>query len=253
MEPFAHYLVNSDWILNLVQQRKMSYEDARAEMIKTVKGLPPKLASFDVWNKEQRQAALRSHIAGELQELDAPKWPFRNVDAVISWLGEFDTLRHLYRFLVLEGPGQVGKTQYARSLSLSPEPFLEVVCMAATEPHLSGFVELVHDTILFDEASPMMAIRCKKLFQAGVGWVTLGQSSTNCHAYSLWPFRVKMIVCSNKWSSQVAADLSAEDQECIQLNCVYCRVTSPLFLQDPGLCISLDVAPASAVLHGIHD
>ena len=91
-----------------------------------------------------------------------------------------------------------------------------------------------------------MVIRCKKLFQAGASWVTLGQSSTNCHAYSCWLHRVRMVVCCNNWT-RLLNERCAEDQEWLNTNSIYSSVTEPLWVagdDDPHV---LGSATASCV------
>ena len=83
------------------------------------------------------------------------------------------------------------------------------------------------------EATPKTVIRCKKLFQAGASWVTLGASNTNCHAYRCWLHRVKMIICSNTWSA-LLEKMSPEDQEWLVSNSMHHMVTEKLWVSSDG-------------------
>ncbi len=230
VEPYADYLVNSDWIFNLVQQRKMAFSDARRELVKSAKCLPTKLSALEVWNKETAAESLENHIKGVTSVCKALTQPFRVVDIVEDWKLQFATIRHRYKFLVLEGKSRTGKTQFARELMDDEEgDYLEIDCSGATEPDARDFVALKHKLIIFDEGSPSMVVRCKKLFQAGNCWVRLGQSATNCFAYKVWPHRVRMVICTNRWESCVS-DMNEEDQEWLQSNSFYYKVEDKLWI-----------------------
>ena len=74
-----------------------------------------------------------------------------------------------------------------------------------------------------------MVVRNKKLFQAPLEPVQLGQSSTNCFAYAISCHGVLLVVCSNKWRAELQ-ELSDEDREWLERNQVYVHVTEPLWL-----------------------
>ena len=76
-----------------------------------------------------------------------------------------------------------------------------------------------------------MVLNCKKLFQAGASEVTIGASSTNCHAITVFPHRVRMVICSNRWSEDVAT-LGMADQQWLTINAVRVEVKRPLWQMD---------------------
>ena len=47
--PFVDYLVDGNWIMNLCQARKITYEDAKSELIHTAKNLTRVLPNLDAW------------------------------------------------------------------------------------------------------------------------------------------------------------------------------------------------------------
>jgi hypothetical protein len=126
---------------------------------------------------ESRRVPAEQGVAGLLE-------PSRHVLAVDAWLAFSRTTRMLYKFLVLEKPSCVGKTQVSSSLSLSNK-FLEVDCSGCVEPDLWRYESLLHDVILFDEAACHLVLRCKKLFQASLSTVIMASSCTNCHSYHI--------------------------------------------------------------------
>ena len=50
-----------------------------------------------------------------------------------------------------------------------------------------------------------LVLKLKRLFQSPSAYITLGTSTTNCHAYTIYPHRIGMIICSNRWAEELAA------------------------------------------------
>jgi len=225
--PFQDYLVNGEWVMNLLQQQKLEFQSARAELVKVGKNLPRLLQCLDKWEQEHENARLQGRIADIMAELNADKKPFRRIPEVEEWLAQYTKNRMRYRFLVLEGPSGLGKTQF--SLSLSPGS-MEVTCSNCDEPDLREFKPMQHDLILLDEATTTLVLKCKKLMQAGAAWVSLGSSSTNMYAYKIWAHKVRFIVSTNTWSHELTR-CAAADRDWLVANCVHVRVSAPLFEQ----------------------
>ena len=143
-----------------------------------------------------------------------------------KWLEQYKVLKDRYIFLCLDGKSQTGKTRFAANLT-SADKFLNIDCSSATEPDLRIFDRHQHDVVSFDEARPEMILRVKKLAQASVDQVRLGQSATNVNSYVVWFHRVKLVVASNVWASQLK-QCSPEDEAWLIKNSVYVFVDSPL-------------------------
>ena len=58
--------------------------------------------------------------------------------------------------------------------------------------------------------------------------VTLGQSKTNCHSYSIYLNECLLAIASNEWQEKVDL-LSRASRDWIHANQVYVRVTKPLW------------------------
>jgi hypothetical protein len=133
------------------------------------------------------------------------------------------------KFLVLEGPSQVGKTEYARSLVASPEAVLELNCVNQKQfVDLRAFSPGVHRLVLWDEAEPSLILNNKKLIQGQAVEVQMGMSSTSCHGYSIFPWGLLMVVCSNTWSWHMRA-LPQEDAQWLSSNSIHVQVITPLW------------------------
>ena len=230
LSPFKDYLVSGEWIMNLVQANKITYEMARLELVRSAKNLPRLLPALEKWKKERDLITLESRKIQAQQGVAPLRKPSRHVPAVDDWLASFRATRMRYKFLVLEGPSCVGKTQFSSSLS-PRNKFLEVDCSGCVEPDLRRYDALLHDVILFDEATCELVLRCKKLFQASLSTVILASSGTNCHSYQVWVYRKQLIVSSNRWSLELA-QLSHPDREWLVANSVHVAVTSPLWIAD---------------------
>ena len=223
--PFSSYLVNGEWVMNLVQQGKMDPDTARKEIIRTAKNLPRLLQGLDRYIKEREDLIMLDEIRRTMEELKKQTVPFRVLPAVNEWKNSFETLQFRYKFLVLEGPSKMGKTEFCKSLSPC---LLEVDCSNAESPDLKEYQPKQHTAVLFDEASAKMVIRYKKLFQSGAFWVTCCGSSTNMFSYKVWVHRKMLIVSSNKWSFEVDA-MPKTDADWLSANSVVVKVDSPLF------------------------
>ena len=144
--------------MNLLQQRKLAFGDARVELLKAGKNLPRCLQNLNKWDHEEEQTLLQGHIGQVALKLSLLKRPFRKVPAVEAWLAQYQHDLFRYRFLVLEGPSGLGKTQF--SVSLSPRS-LEVTCSNCEEPDLREFKSGTHDLVLLDEAKCILVLNCK--------------------------------------------------------------------------------------------
>ena len=74
--------------MNLLQQRKLAFACARAELIKVGKNLPWLLQNLDHLEHEEEQAALQGHIGEVSSKLSLLKRPFSKVLAVDAWLAQ---------------------------------------------------------------------------------------------------------------------------------------------------------------------
>ena len=227
IEPFHTYLVNGEWVLNLVQAGKMHPQVARAEIIKTAKNLPRLLQNLDKYVSEMREQRLRDRIAQIELELQRSERPFKIFPEIERWKEEHAVARPRYRFLVLVGPSGLGKTQFAKSL-VGKGRSLELNMASAPEPNLKDYDHEQHDLILFDECSAEKVLLQKKLFQAPLSAVSLGQSTTGCFAYDVWVHAKLLVVASNVWHHDVH-ELRKADADWLAANSLVLDVSEPLW------------------------
>ena len=209
---FKKFSVNPRWVTTFWQSGHLTIASARAEYVKCKGNLIQNLANHDVVARETLASALHEKKRIISEALRAEMVEFRHVPQKEPFLEQFEHISNRYKFMVVHGESGTGKTVWARWLFGDPQFVLEVNCASCPEPDLRDLDPLLHKAILYDEASPEMVLRQKKLFQAPPASVRLGCSTTNCHAYDVFVSGVAMIIASNTWVSDVEALKKPEDR-----------------------------------------
>jgi hypothetical protein len=229
--PFTGFVVSPTWVMVLLQQEKIAVKVAREQIVRTGNNLTRRLADFDKWQDEIATARLRSSIAARTERLETTLRPFVSLPVVDRWWATYSTGDHHRKpFLVLEGPSQVGKTAYARSLCGDPSATLELNCANTTMVQLKAFDSGRHKAIIWDELAAKVVVAEKKVFQAPCCLLDLGASPTGQHVYHVYLADTVHIICSNKWTSDLGG-LTWEDRLWITKNQVHVVVDQPLWQQ----------------------
>jgi hypothetical protein len=222
------YPVNPLWICRLLSSQHISSSTAKSHFAKAVFAAKMNIENVTAAEKYNAYEKLRSDKLIVDNSLRMTQRAFRLIPAVTDWLASFGELKDRYKFLVLDGASGLGKTRLAANMTTA-EKFLLVDCASSTTPDMLDFVRGRHDVVLYDEAHVDMIIKNKKLFQSGIDIAKLASSATNNCAYSVWMHRVKQIVCSNVWESELKL-LPDGDRDWINKNSIYVEVTSPLWI-----------------------
>jgi hypothetical protein len=188
------------------------------------------LQDFDRKQQELEALDLEVHIQERQVLLEQRVRPFRQLPVVQKWLQDVQQVSFRKKFLVLEGPSGLGKTEYAKRLFGQPSVCFEVNMAKNDEFELKTFKPKQHKMIFWDEASPSLVCNQRKLFQCPACWVQLGGSSTGCYSYKVWVNDACMVVSSNRWSEQVQR-LPHLDAMWLLANQVLVPVTESMFLQ----------------------
>jgi len=226
-QPFVDYQVSCEWIWSLLQSRKISLQQARDEMVRQTKCLTRHLPNVDRVRSELVALQLKDTIAKKEEEFQKHRKPFRTIKAVDALVADLRVARERRRFLVLDGPSRLGKTQYAMSL-FGREHTLEVNAACEESPNLAGFDHTKHKAVLLDEAPPEMVLRNRKMFQCPNAMVQLAQSKTSCHSYEVYLNDTLLIICSNSWSISVSQSPAVEASWIIA-NQVLVTITEPMW------------------------
>jgi hypothetical protein len=219
--------VNGTWVMSLMSSKKMSAERARVEVTLCGSGLTRRLADLDKYVQECRSIDLSDHIAAKVARLEKQLKSFVRIPAVDEWVAKYSGDCFRKKFLVLEGPSGLGKTEFAKRILGNANDTFEINCAGGDHFDLRGFVPLRHRLILWDEASPSLVSKERRLFQCPPAWISLGNSATGCHSYKVWCNDCLMVVNSNKWTSELSL-LPHGDAQWIIANQVLVAVTSSL-------------------------
>jgi len=228
--------LKAEWVTAYWSQKKMSHPAAIREYIHVRRDAKRHIQNVLDVRAFSRQQDLARRAAVIRQRLAASKAPRRQLPQVEEeFLPQFaDESLHRRKFLVLDGGSGFGRTEFARSLARSSESFIELTCSNTEHVDLRAFSPDAHDVIIWDECPPSLVLKFKKLFQGQAAEVMLGQTNTSQHAYSVFVYNVKMVVCSNLWQLQLRL-LPREDAEWLEKNSIYVHVTAPLWrLHDGG-------------------
>ena len=177
--PFKAFPVTPEWITNLWQTDKVTADTATLLYIRAKKRVKQYTENVRAQTQLSRQLQVKAAKADAVQALEAMKRPSVRLEAVDTlFMPQFPTHAYRRKFLVLDGPTRVGKTQFAKALA-GEAATLEVNCAGSVEPDLRSFDPTLHRAIVFDEASANLVLRHKKLFQGGVEEVSMAASATN--------------------------------------------------------------------------
>ena len=216
------------WICSLLSSQHINGRTAKSHFAKAVFAAKLNIENVTAAEKYNAHETMMLEKLVVDNSLRLTQRAFRSIPEVTAWLGSFDDLKDRYKFLVLDGASGLGKTRLAANMTTA-EKFLLVDCASSTTPDVLDFVRGLHDVVLYDEAHVDMIIKNKKLFQSGIDIAKLASSATNNCAYSVWMHRVKQIVCSNVWESELKL-LPDGDRDWINKNSIYVKVTSPLWI-----------------------
>jgi len=226
--PFRDYLVQGQWIMNLVQAQKLSVSVAKEYILRSCHNVVRFMRDLESVQQQEQTIAVQAAKMEARLALRCVARPFLSLPPVNEWAEQYDVIAYRYKFLLLEGPSMMAKTAFAEHLVPRHRAFLEVNCAAGTEPDMRGFRYNEHGLILFDEINPAQVAGQRKLFQACNSELQLGCSNTNMFAYSVYAHRVRMVLASNTWSERLK-ELPAGDQEWLAVNCVHIVVDRPLY------------------------
>lgn len=227
-------LVRPSWVLELYAMRKMS-ESAFIKELIAARGRAKTIIEDLRWQRQllDTQAMQEKALAVQMAFARIAK-PFKTVPAVEEWRtqygdGEFGntgTIRARYKFLVLTGPSQVGKSMFAAQLF---PPCHQCFCLGQSEPDLRHYNPATHRSICCEEVEPAMVLANRLLFQAGMQVVTMCQSKCQQHAFSIFVHGVPFILCSNDWVRRTA-ELPPEGREWLASNSVVVEANEPLYM-----------------------
>ena len=215
------------------EAEKLLPKDARVEFIKCGFNLATNLRNVDARQtaerEERKAASKRQRLA---LKMDEPLYEPIEFALATTWLREQARVLYRQKTFIINGPTRCGKSQWLKMVI--PGNTYCCNCKGILHPDLRDFEgPPFEDNILFDEVSPQMISEHRDLFQAPRHDISLGQSTTNCHAYKHCFFRVRMMGTSNKWTEEMVALYKASpgDHDWVEQNTMVLDVTQYMFSQ----------------------
>ena len=203
LQPFVGYPVNPEWIFAMIENRKLSYLNARHQLIFTGKGLSRRLHDLDTWHKANEVLELQEHSLAVQQQIRSTNKPFRTLIDVDTWLERaMQPYQPRKKMLVLTGPSRMGKTEYVRSL-FPLGAVLELNCAGLEHVCLQDFSAVRHKCIMWDEVHPRLVASNRKLFQHPACWLDMNHSPTGQHVLRLWVNDACSILLTNSWEEDL--------------------------------------------------
>ena len=255
---FQVMMVNIDFVKRLWMSRKMSYDCAMAEGIKTRNNVP-----FFVQMLNKSRALEYSMDVEELTASAEKTWeskPFKDATSeevaflaqfccryteanlVHSWaatvcanscLASSLSLRR-FKVLILDGLSRTGKTERAANF-FGISNCLIVNCQSVVSPNLRPIMKGCYSAVIYDEADWMLMSVNRALFQSSPRGIQLSQSTCNEAAYTVVVWRIPMILTSNNFWAK-CQDESARDW--ILANSYYRWIDEPTWIDEPDATVS---------------
>ena len=219
--------MQTKFVMNLWRENKISHATCITDLLRAREPQSLKLVEIiqgfeaqelaDNIQRQSREAVLavfakharfRRHATVQAYQLQIDKSRFGQVDRAKS--------------LLLCGSSGTGKTSFAIGLAGGPLKALVVNCqgLGSNLPSVADYHRRGYEGVVWDEISREQVLANKKIFQCSIHACELGQSACNQHAYTIWPYLMKNILCSNKLVMDRALDpeLEPEDEDWLKAN-----------------------------------
>ena len=230
VRPYLDFGVKPEWIFNMVQAEKMSFAAAMQQMSLCGKGFTRYMQDLKAWQSAKEELQLADHVRRVQAHHSASNFAFKVYPEVEAWKASV-WQPHLRRkkFLVIEGPSGVGKTEFIKQLA-GPERTLEISADGMTSPYLRNFIPSQHKIIFWDECRVELVIAYRKLFQCPASWITLGVSPTGRDVYKVWLNDAAHVIASNRWMEGLAKVQNQADRNWIMENQVFLHVAERMYI-----------------------
>ena len=133
--------------------------------------------------------------------------------------------------LVLDGPSRFGKTTFCKQLVQDESQYLEINCLNLTSPPNLRMISPETRLICFDEATVRWCLDNKTMLQGPEMALTMGDSQTGCHSYTVELNGIMTVVSSNSCSEElsVAGSFSESEKDYLSKNFIHVYVDRPLW------------------------
>ena len=219
----VQFPVNPLWPRALWATNKMTTTAYRGELVKCKVDVEKHTMNVDFQTNLEKLELLATEKSKTKKLVRAKYRPLRYYQKVEEeWRPQFKEVLGRHKTLVILGDTGGGKTEWSMlqgkdNLDDDEETMLLVDCANSLSPDLRAWDYFALKGMVFDEGCPELMLTQKKLFQAGMYDVVMGQSSTNMYAYKIYNWRKMMIITTNSWD---LSTLAPADRHWIENNTV---------------------------------
>ena len=227
--------IHPNLITKIFAEGKMTAIHARKCYLNCVVNCQHNITSLEYVIQNRMEDACVAYMNKVKENLAKKKFPRKYIDVVEeTWLPSLlDKDLGRRKFLVLDGPSKVGKTEYARALADGDEYFFQADCSGQEHPNVKGLSWWRHRIALFDECSVKVVLKNKRLFQGSHYGGSVGNSSTNMYQQTVNTWGVGIIVATNNWAYEISKQ-RPDDIEWLWSNCYYVNEQDKLYVEPEG-------------------
>ena len=157
-QPYVDFPVNAQWVWAMIQSKKITLDNAETELVKVAKNLPTHLSQLRKLRQVQSEREVARHIERKEAEFRKHRCAFKKIPRVSAFMAAFRSDQSRRKFLVLDGPSRMGKTECVRSL-VEPVAILELNCACCLDPPMADFMPATHRLVLLDEGTVEMVFK----------------------------------------------------------------------------------------------
>ena len=223
---WQEFAVEPQYVMKMWQAHKVSHDGAIEELYRTRGAVSLRFIQHiqvvQTHEKVKAERAEQRELSRKLQKMLRPRIEHPVVN---EWLKQYSKesygVTRRFKFLLLRGCSQAGKTVFAENL-LGEETTIVVNCqgLGADLPSMRHLERSQHKCIVFDEIHHSAVLNNKAFFQAGKNITDLSQSKCGAFRYSVFPYQIALICTSNRFATTVAEGLeNEEDEDWMQSNC----------------------------------
>ena len=219
------YKVNGWWIDELWSQHKLTHRVYIDYAAKVRVGFLNRQRQAQALIDREARTELEQKQADVAAALRPLQKAFRPdvLAQLVPWKNQYAQTLARYKFLVLWGATCCGKSSLARSLGKNP--FVQTVQQAGSLD-FRGYSSERNDIIVLDNVNDMkIVLHNRAVLQANNEIHTLAESKTGIYSYSVWLWRVPIVITVDdraKWDP---------DDPWVKDNCFLLKLTGPTWIQ----------------------
>ena len=170
--------------------------------------------------EQETLVALQGELSRTQEALYQLQRPFKEdvLELLRPWAAQYTETRMRYKFLILRGGSQSGKSTLAKNLHRIfgwKPPFVQVV-QDAVAADLKDFKRDQHGLIVFDNINSMSFVMSQRaLIQANDSIHTLGQSATGIYSYNVWLHQIPIVGTVDHSAEWDSTDVWMRENMCL--------------------------------------